>query len=186
MLKTISITILFLSTVLAYETTTYPFFENMSDDEIRANYLGLSPDFDKDTLTEDQLQKLIEYINPEGKISPSAVQRVLKGGYQKAERIANKINTELAKLENNSENIENKLGHNENIILYNEFKNILKQFQKQFPEYSDIIIKNKDILNVYIVGGVTDINRNKDARGDLDIVFLHQKITIVIIWLIDS
>lgn len=71
-------------------------------------------------------------------------------------------------------NIESKLGHQENIKLYNEFKNIIRQFQKQFPEYSDIIIKNSDILNVYIVGGTTDVNRNNESRGDLDVVFLHQ------------
>lgn len=54
---------------------------------------------DKIEVTEEQLIKAVEGIKPDGKISPTALQRIFKIGYQKATRIAEKIDAELAALE---------------------------------------------------------------------------------------
>jgi hypothetical protein len=70
--------------------------------------------------------------------------------------------------------IESKLGHKNNIQLFKNFVNILQEFKKQFPNEAKLISENANTLKAFIVGGTTDINRNGEARGDLDIVFLHQ------------
>jgi hypothetical protein len=70
--------------------------------------------------------------------------------------------------------VESKLGHKDNVQLFRNFVSILQEFKKQFPNEARIISENADQLKVFIVGGTTDIKRNSDSRGDLDVVFLHQ------------
>jgi hypothetical protein len=53
---------------------------------------------DKIDFTEEQLIKAVEGIKPDGKISTSALQRIFKIGNNKAARIAEKIDAELAAL----------------------------------------------------------------------------------------
>lgn len=51
-----------LSALSAFETTTYPFFENKSSEQLRMQYLGLNTDFDKDTMLSMFFQPTVENI----------------------------------------------------------------------------------------------------------------------------
>jgi hypothetical protein len=70
--------------------------------------------------------------------------------------------------------VESKLGHKDNVQLFKNFVSILREFKKRFPNEARIISENSEVLKVFIVGGTTDVNRNNESRGDLDVVFLHQ------------
>lgn len=82
---------------------------------------------DKIDITEEQLIKLIEGIKPDGKMSPSFIQRMFKIGYQKALRISEKIDAELVATEDNVEPVDNSLTDEEgnNIKTMNAFSALL-------------------------------------------------------------
>lgn len=63
MMKTILLATFMVSAIVSYETTTYPFFENKSEDEIRGYYLGLNTDFEKDTMLSMFLEPTIENLD---------------------------------------------------------------------------------------------------------------------------